>query len=97
MVDGANGIDSYFINFSDGEPYFENNDISYYGDEAATHTRKQVQEMISRGINVLSYFIGSSSHANENFKRMYGKDAEFINTNKVMELAKSLNKKFATK
>jgi len=28
---------------------------------------------------------------------MYGKDAEFINTNKVMELAKSLNKKFATK
>jgi len=97
MVDGANGIDSYFINFSDGEPFFENDEISYYGDEASTHTRNQVQEMLSRGINVLSYFIGNGSHGGENFKKMYGKDAEFINTNKVMELAKSLNKKFATK
>ena len=27
ITDGDNGIDSYFINFSDGEPYFENRDI----------------------------------------------------------------------
>jgi len=98
FIDGGNGVDSYFINFSDGEPYFESSDIVYYGDEAASHTKKQVQNMVARGIKVLSYFIGSGNYSRpENFKRMYGKDAEFIDTNKVAELAKSLNKKFATK
>lgn len=98
FIDGGNGVDSYFINFSDGEPYFESSDIIYYGAEAQSHTKKQVQNMVARGIKVLSYFIGSGNYSNpENFKRMYGKDAEFIDTNKVTELARSLNKKFATK
>ena len=98
FIDGGNGVDSYFINFSDGEPYFENGEITYYGSEAQSHTKKQVQNMVARGIKVLSYFIGSGNYSNpDNFKRMYGKDAEFIDTNKVTELARSLNKKFATK
>ena len=81
-----------------GEPYFENGEITYYGAEAQSHTKKQVQNMVARGIKVLSYFIGSGNYSNpDNFKRMYGKDAEFIDTNKVTELARSLNKKFATK
>jgi hypothetical protein len=97
IVDGSGGVDSYFINFSDGEPYFENKDICYYGESAANHTRKQVENMRARGIKVLSYFI-SGSYRNESsqFNTMYGKDAEFINTNQIVPLAKSLNKMFAT-
>jgi hypothetical protein len=33
----------------------------------------------------------------DNFKKMYGKDAEQINVTRLMELAKSINKRFATK
>jgi len=98
IVDGSSGLDSYFINFSDGEPYFENKDIQYYGKGAYNHTRKQVENMRSRGIKVLSYFISGDNYRSDegNFKTMYGKDAEFINTNQLIPLSKSLNKMFAT-
>jgi hypothetical protein len=98
IVSGSNGVDSYFINFSDGEPYFENKDIQYYGKEAYKHTKKQVDNMKSRGIKVLSYFIsGNYSSSIDNFKTMYGQDAEDVNVTKLNELTKSLNKKFTTK
>ena len=99
IVDGSNGTDSYFINFSDGEPYFENGDIVYYGTQAAMHTKKQVDNMRARGIKVLSYFVSNGNYAStkENFTTMYGRDAEFINTNQLVPLAKTLNKMFATK
>ena len=99
IVDGSGDMDSYFINFSDGEPYFENKDITYYGKDATNHTKKQVDDMRLRGIKVLSYFISGNnrwSNNPDNFKAMYGKDAEFINTNQVVPLAKTLNKMFAT-
>ena len=94
----SNGKDSFFINFSDGEPYFENSEITYWGDNANTHTKKQVDKMIAKGVKVLSYFIGSKYGSNEdNFKKMYGKDASFIETNQLVPLAKSLNKMFTEK
>ena len=94
----SNGKDSFFINFSDGEPYFENNEITYWGDNANKHTKKQVDKMIAKGVKVLSYFIGSEYGSNEdNFKKMYGKDASFIETNQLVPLAKSLNKMFTEK
>ena len=98
IVDGSNDVDSYFINFSDGEPYFENNTIRYYGEDAYNHTRKQVENMRSRGIKVLSYFIGGGNYRTDrgNFTMMYGKDASFIDTNQLAPLAKSLNNMFAT-
>ncbi len=97
IVDGSNGVESFFINFSDGEPYFENKDITYYGDTAINHTKKQVDNMRSRGIKVLSYFItGGYGSDKGNFTRMYGKGAEFIDTNSLVPLANSLNKMFAT-
>jgi len=98
ITDGNNGIDSYFINFSDGEPYFENADINYYGLSAQQHTRKQVDSMASRGIKILSFFItGNYSSDIENFKKMYGNTAENINVTKLTDLTRSLNKTFATK
>ena len=94
----SNGKDSFFINFSDGEPYFENSDITYWGDNANIHTKKQIDKMIAKGVKVLSYFIGSAYGSNENnFKKMYGKDASFIETNQLVPLAKSLNKMFTEK
>ena len=94
----SNGKDSFFINFSDGEPYFENSDITYWGDNANIHTKKQIDKMIAKGVKVLSYFIGSAYGSNENnFKKMYGKDASFIETNQLVPLAKSLNKMFTQK
>ena len=90
--------DSYFINFSDGEPYFENSEIVYYGEKATLHTKQQVEKMTAKGVKVLSYFIHSGYVGNQdNFKRMYGKDAQFIDTNQLVPLAKSLNKMFTEK
>ena len=98
ITDGDNGIDSYFINFSDGEPYFENRDIEYFGDAAYKHTKTQVDNMRFRGIKVLSYFIsGNYGTKIDNFQTMYGKDAENVNVTKLNQLTKSLNKRFATK
>ena len=99
IVDGNGGQDSYFINFSDGEPFFENKDIKYSGDGAFKHTKKQIESMRSRGIKILSYFIssGSGSCRMVSFKEMYGKDAENIDVTKLSELTKTLNKTFATK
>ena len=101
IIDGNNGVDSYFINFSDGEPYFESGKISYWGPKAYSHTKKQIDSMRSRGIKILSYFISSGNYTSDsntkNFKTMYGNDAESIDVTKLNQLTKSLNKKFATK
>lgn len=98
IIDGGNGNDSYFINFSDGEPYFENKDIMYWGDSAFKHTKIQVDNMKARGIKVLSFFItGGYGSDIDNFKKMYGKDAAYINVTKLTELTKTLNKRFITK
>jgi len=98
IVNSSNGVDSYFINFSDGEPYFENGDIQYYGEIAHKHTKKQIDNMRARDIKVLSYFIsGGYGHTSKDaFISMYGKDSEFINTSQIVPLAKTLNKMFAT-
>tara|TARA_R110002020_G_scaffold314978_4_gene530153 strand:- start:947 stop:3052 length:2106 start_codon:yes stop_codon:yes gene_type:complete len=97
LTEGSNGVDSFFINFSDGEPFFTNKSIEYYGQNAANHTKKQVENMRAKGIKVLSYFISGNYGSNsDDFKKMYGKDAEFINTNQLIPLANTLNKMFAT-
>ena len=52
------------------------------------------------GINVLSYFIGGSYDSerdNRAFTSMYGNDASFINATNMMEVSKTMNKKFLSK
>ena len=56
--------------------------------------------MRQMGISVLSYFIGGSYDSdrdNQAFTNMYGKDAEFINATNMMQVAKTMNKKFLEK
>ena len=97
LIPGNSNQDSYFINFSDGQPYFGNNEIQYQGTSAERHTRKMVDNMRAKGISVLSYFIGgdySYESDNKSFTAMYGNDASFINATNMMEVAKTMNKKF---
>ena len=100
LIPGNSNQDSYFINFSDGQPYFSNKEIYYGGSIAENHTRKMVNNMRAKGISVLSYFIGGSYESardNEAFTSMYGNDAEFINATNMMQVAKTMNKKFLEK
>ena len=101
FVGGTNNRDSYFLNFSDGQPMFSDNGFEYYGDQALQHTRKQVKEIIKKGISVMSYFVGDSQYDRsrnmDDFKTMYGKDAQFIDVTKVSSLAKTMNNLFLEK
>ena len=98
ILSSSNNLDSYFINFSDGEPYFESKDISYWGTEATKHTAQQVKAFKDKGIKVLSYFItGSDKETSSNFKTMYGPDAANVNVNNLSQLAKTLNNMFIEK
>ena len=101
FVGGTNNRDSYFLNFSDGQPMFSGEGFEYYGDSALHHTKKQVKEIIKKGISVMSYFVGDSQYDRssnmEDFKAMYGKDAQFIDVTKVSSLAKTMNNLFLEK
>jgi len=100
IVPDTNDRDSYFLNFSDGMPMYSNTTINYYRDTALNHTKKMVNELRGKGIKVLSYFIGGEYEREStmgDFKKMYGNDAEFINVTNVMEISKTMNKKFLEK
>ena len=100
MVEGMNDRESYFLNFSDGMPMFGNDDVDYHYDTALNHTEKMVKEIRNRGIKVLSYYIGDSYDTNRNmseFKRMYGKDSQFVDVTSVTAVSRTMNKKFLEK
>jgi len=99
LIPGNSNQDSYFVNYSDGQPYYGNNEITYQGREAENHTRKMCDKMRAMGISVLSYFINDSDWRDDrkSFTNMYGKDAEFINAINMMQVAKTMNKKFLEK
>ena len=99
-LSGVRGEDNYFINYSDGEPWFSNDDIYYHGGSAEQHTQKMVKMMKNNGIKISSYFIQESGYGRDSrgsFTKMYGNDASFIDPMNMMEVAKSMNKKFLEK
>ena len=101
MVDGMKDRESYFLNFSDGMPMFGNDDMDYHSSTAVNHTQKMVKEIRNRGIKVLSYFVGDTRYDNStnmiDFKKMYGKDSQFIDINSVTAVSRTMNKKFLEK
>ena len=61
------------------------------------NTAKVIKNIKKGGVNILSYFIQGeyNNHkydAENNFKKMYGKDASFINIDNINEITKTLNK-----
>lgn len=108
LIPSTNDTDSYFLNFSDGEPCFNistgTDEIHYGGDAAASHTARQVKKMKNNGINVLSYFItdyrGSNIENNNSwrtFKKCYGTDSKYVNVENMFEVAKTMNELFLKK
>ena len=94
ILNASRGKDAYFVNMSDGAPYYKD----YGGVMARKHTRSQINKMTKEGIKVISYFISGNYRASStdtiNFREMYGKEAQFIDTKKIMEVAKTMNSKF---
>jgi hypothetical protein len=91
-------MDSYFLNLSDGEPYFHGQNFYYSGTEAATHTRKMVKMLEGMGIKTLSYFIkGHYDGGSSLFKTMYGNGAQDIDVTNANQISKTMNKLFLQK
>ena len=99
LVSASGDKESYFINFSDGEPYANPKGFYYAGTEAASHTKVQVDKMRKKGIKVLSYFVSGykSDNVSDTFRRMYGKSSANVDVTSLIPLAKTLNKLFLTK
>jgi hypothetical protein len=93
-------MDSYFLNLSDGQPYFPGQNFYYAGDAAVNHTRKMVKLIEGMGIKTLSYFIGGSYESSrelKDFKKMYGKGAKIIDVTNVSQITKTMNELFLQK
>lgn len=105
MVGSNNDIDSYFLNISDGEPFFNGRGISYSGSSAAKHTRKMVKVIEGMDIKVLSYFVSDGSYdmdensngSAQTFKECYGPAASYINVTNVNEVTRTINRLFMSK
>ena len=104
MVGSTTDVDSYFLNISDGEPYFHGKGYSYQGYYASKHTRKMVDKIEAMGIKVLSYFVSDysgdmdpNSGSGKVFKDCYGKAASYINVTNVNEVTRTMNKLFMNK
>jgi hypothetical protein len=101
FIPTSNDFDSYFLNISDGEPYFETAGMSYQGTMAYNHTKKMVGMIESMGIKTLSYFVSDSSNVNDILKNafttMYGKGASFINVTNLSQITKTMNSLFLQK
>jgi hypothetical protein len=107
LIPATNDSDSYFLNFSDGEPCYSikgtNDEIYYGGMAAAKHTRKQINKMQEAGINTLSYFITDYTRDIKQtpswriFEQCYGKGAKSVNVENMFEVARSMNELFLAK
>jgi hypothetical protein len=102
MVATGTDSDSYFLNISDGEPYFGGRGMDYSGMPAAKHTKQMVDKITGMGIKVLSYFVaehnmGEQSASGRVFRSCYGKAAKYINVTNVVEVTKTMNGLFMEK
>jgi hypothetical protein len=101
FIPAGNDFDSYFLNISDGEPFFELSGMSYYGSVAHQHTKKMMGMIEGMGIKTLSYFVSDSSRVSDALKSafttMYGKGASFIDVTNISQISKTMNALFLKK
>ena len=112
LGEASNDEDYYFLNFSDGEPAYcyrsGESSFSYDQNTGSLHTRRQVNNIRSKGYKVLAYFIreysrGSQYHGVFNgtsercFKTMYGQDASFVDVTNIIGIARTMNQMFLEK
>jgi len=109
LIPATNDTDSYFLNFSDGQPYYQistgTDQIMYNGEAAAEHTHRQVRKMRESGLHILSYFITEYSNSSsfehssdwQIFKKCYDKSAQFVDVENMLQVAKTMNEMFLKK
>jgi len=101
FLSANNDMDSYFLNISDGDPYFGTSSFYYSGEVAYQHTRKMVKQIEAMGIKTLSYFVEQwareGSEPSDGFKKMYGKGAKLIDVTNVSQITKTMNQLFLEK
>lgn len=112
LGEASNDEDYYFLNFSDGEPAYcyRSGDSSYSYDQntGSLHTRRQVNNIRSKGYKVLAYFIREYSRGSQYygvfngtsercFKTMYGQDASFVDVTNIIGIARTMNQMFLEK
>jgi hypothetical protein len=100
FLSSNNDMDSYFLNISDGDPYFQTNSYSYSYEPAYEHTNKMVKKIQSMGIKILSYYVEEYSNSDEpsyGFKKMYGKSAKAIDITNISQITKTMNQLFLEK
>ena len=101
FLSANNDMDSYFLNISDGEPYFGTSSYDYSGEPAFEHTRKMVKQMEGMGIKTLSYYVEEGRYndgePSNGFKKMYGKSSKCIDVTNVSQITKTMNELFLQK
>ena len=90
----AKGDECIFVNYSDGAPTNVAGVAGSY--DGVEFTRRVIHNFRESNINIVSYFISyeGSFYGRDEFNRMYGHDALFINPENMMQVAKTLNSKF---
>lgn len=104
--------DRYFLNLSDGQPCYSlyvpdrGITLSYANETGESHTKAQVDKIRGQGVQIMSYFITEADpdskdkgvqDLKKSFQKMYGKNAQFINVESLVDLSKTMNKLFLTK
>jgi hypothetical protein len=103
MIGSSNGLDSFFLNISDGEPFYVKDSFYYSGKSAANHIKKMVDNFRKIGIGVLSYYVSDKkksyqkSATSKIFMESYGKSSKFIDVTSINEVSKTMNKLFMEK
>jgi hypothetical protein len=91
-------MDSYFLNISDGEPFFNESGVYYGGDIAVKHTQKMMKMLEGMGVKTLSYFVSDyQTNLPQIFSDMYGKGARCIDVTNLNQVSKTMNQLFLEK
>ncbi len=93
IIQDSNGRECIFINYSDGYPTHMGN----YGSTPIDYTRLVMKQFREQGISILSYFVTSGGVNLTKFKEMYGKDAEHIDPQNMLQVSRTINSKFLEK
>ena len=99
FLSANNDMDSYFLNISDGEPYFSSRGLDYSGHPAFEHTSKMVKMIEGMGIKTLSYYVDDypGGQPSEGFRKMYGKGAVKVDITSISQITKTINGLFLQK
>jgi len=94
LADNKRGVESIFINYSDGYP-------THCGHHGSSNPQMYTKNVIKRfkesGMSIISYFITEYSKDLTIFKYMYGADAVNIDPKNMLQVANTMNTKFLEK